>query len=172
MRTLRKGLVALSALGLSALFVSCAEGEDEAVSTSTSSAAAGGTTSSVASARAAPNACPAEGCRVRITSATREGSEIKLSFEANYTPDAARNHFHVYWDTYSARQVSDNAEPRFGVKQGEWVPTADNPFTTTEAVSVAARQSSTRLCVTAGDRDHNVIDPEAVDCRDVSGLLT
>jgi hypothetical protein len=119
----------------------------------------------------AANACPAEGCKVKITSVTKVGAELKIGFEANYLPDVSRNHFHVYWDTFTSKQVSNDAEPRFKVKQGAWVPTADNPFTTADAVAVAQRGQSTTVCVTAGDRHHNVIDPNLFDCRDVSALL-
>jgi hypothetical protein len=38
-------------------------------------------------------------------------------------------------------------------------------------VSVDTRGGSTTICVTAGDRDHAVIDSALVDCRDVSDLL-
>jgi hypothetical protein len=77
----------------------------------------------------------------------------------------------VYWDIYTADQVSNDAATR-GVKQGEWVPTDDYPeFVTTGAVSTAVRKGSTKVCVTAGDRDHNVIDSSIVNCRDVSDLF-
>lgn len=156
-------VVLLGAVGLTGLLASCGgdDGEQAGVTTTTTSRPA-----------AAPaNACPPDGCRVRIVEATREGGELRLRFDANYTADESRNHFHVFWDTYAANQVSDDAERRFGVKQGDWVPTADNPYTTGEAVSVQVRGQSRRVCVTAGDRDHNVIEPGLVDCRDVSDLL-
>ncbi len=123
-------------------------------------------------AASAPNACPAEGCKITIASVAKTGGELRLTLTANFTPEVSSNHFHVYWDTYSSKQVSDDAEPRFGVQQGAWVPTADNPFTTTEAVSVTERGQSTTICVTAGDRDHNVLDPDLFDCRDVRSDLT
>jgi hypothetical protein len=113
-----------------------------------------------------------DGCQVRITRAEPAGKEIRLYFEANYAPDVSRNHFHVFWDTYTGKQVSVDAQTRFGVAAGDWKPTADNPFTTMGAVSVANRGKSTRACVSAGDRNHNVIDPNLVDCRDVSSLLS
>jgi hypothetical protein len=131
------------------------------------------TTPSAATSVAKSNACPAEGCKVRITDATKgPNGEIILTFDANYTPDMAHNHFHVFWDHFKPEQVSDDAERTHHVKQGDWVPTADNPYTTGEAVSVKVRESSTRVCVTAGDRDHVVVDPKLFECRDVSGLLT
>ena len=86
-------------------------------------------------------------------------------------PDVSKNHIHIYWDIYKADQVSSDAEDR-GVKQGEWVPTDEVPtYETESAVSTANRGDSTTLCVTAGDRDHAVIDSEIVDCYDVSDLL-
>ncbi|MGZ8630555.1 MAG: hypothetical protein ACXWZF_06250 [Actinomycetota bacterium] len=117
------------------------------------------------------NACPAEGCTITIVDAAREGGEIAVTWEANFEPDVSKNHIHVYWDTYSADQVSSDAEAR-GVKQGEWVPTDVVPtYVTESAVAVDTRGDSTVICVTAGDRDHAVIDSSIVDCRDVSDLL-
>lgn len=117
------------------------------------------------------NACPAEGCIITIVDAERSGSEISVTWEANFDPDVSKNHIHVYWDIYSADQVSSDAESR-GVKQGEWVPTDAMPtYVTESAVSVDSRGDSTTICVTAGDRDHAVIDSSLVDCRDVADLL-
>ena len=61
-----------------------------------------------------------------ITNVVSDGDELKVTWKANYTPDASRNHIHVYWDTYTADQVSNDAASR-GVKQGEWVPTDAYP---------------------------------------------
>jgi hypothetical protein len=117
------------------------------------------------------NACPAEGCQIRIVDATRDGGEIAVTWEANFVPDVSKNHIHVYWDIYTADQVSSDAEAR-GVTQGEWVPTDVVPtYVTESAVAVATRGDSTTLCVTAGERDHAVIDAALVDCRDVADLL-
>ena len=67
--------------------------------------------------------------------------------------------------------MSNDAAAR-GVTQGEWVPTGDYPQYVTEgAVSTSVRGDSHTVCVTAGDRDHNVIDSSLVNCRDVSALL-
>jgi hypothetical protein len=160
-------MVGAGGLAVVALLASCGSSDK-----STTAATVAPTVAPVARTTVPPpNACPADGCRIRIVSATKAGDEIQLAFEANYTADVSRNHFHVYWDTWTAKQVSNDAEPRFGVRQGDWVPTADNPFTTTDAVSVKKRGQSTKVCVTAGDRDHNVLNPDLVDCRDVSGLL-
>jgi hypothetical protein len=127
--------------------------------------------SPAATSAALANACPADGCRIRIVSVAAAGPELLVTFVANYTPDVSRNHFHVYWDIYKAKQVSDDAVTRFHVTQGVWVPTSDNPYRTNDAVSVSKRGGSKRICVTAGDRHHDVIDPTLVDCRDVSTLL-
>ena len=117
------------------------------------------------------NACPVEGCDLRIVDVVRQGDELAVTWEANFAPDFARNHVHVFWDTFTAAQVSNNASEH-GVEQGEWVPTGDDPtFVTEGAVSTSVRGDSTTVCVTAGDRDHNVIDSEIVDCRDVAALL-
>ena len=117
------------------------------------------------------NACPANGCAIRILEVTREGDELNITWEANFAPDVSRNHIHVYWDTFTADQVSSDAEAR-GVTQGEWVPTDAFPSYVTESeVSVANRGASTTVCVTAGDRDHAVLDSTIVDCRDVADQL-
>jgi hypothetical protein len=128
-------------------------------------------TESAAEAEPVSNACPIDGCEIAITGAEASGDEIVVTWQANFVPDVSKNHIHIYWDIYEADQVSSDAEDR-GVKQGEWVPTDDVPtYETESAVSTANRGDSTTLCVTAGDRDHAVIDSEIVDCYDVSDLL-
>ncbi len=154
-------------LCLSAVLSSC--GEDDPTGTAQDQTTV--STTAHSGGKPLPNACPAEGCKVRIASVVREGRELKITFEANYAADIARNHHHVYWDTYTAKQVTSDAQTRFGATQGAWVATQDNPYTTGDAVSVGSRGTSTRICVTAGDRRHNVIDPAIFDCRDVSDLL-
>jgi hypothetical protein len=117
------------------------------------------------------NACPVDGCTVTISDVQKDGEELRITWEENFTPDFSKNHIHVFWDTYSADQVSDDAADR-GVEQGEWVPTDEYPeFVTEGPVSTGARGDSTTLCVTAGDRDHIVIDSSLVDCFEVSELL-
>ena len=61
-----------------------------------------------------------------ISDVENDGDELRITWEANFTPDFSKNHIHVYWDTYSADQVSDDAADR-GVEQGEWVPTDEYP---------------------------------------------
>ncbi len=121
--------------------------------------------------RPVANACPPEGCEITIEDVQAEGDEIVVTWEANFDPDVSRNHIHVYWDLYTADQVSSDAEDR-GVTQGDWHPTDAYPTYTTESgAAVANRGDSTTICVTAADRDHAVLDSSIVDCRDVSSLL-
>lgn len=124
------------------------------------------------SERPVQNACPVDGCKIEIRDVARNGNELEITWSANFDPDVSRNHIHVYWDTYDTKQVSNDAESTHGVTQGEWVPTGAYPsFTSEGAVSVAQRGSSTTVCVTAGDKDHNVIDVGVENCRDVADLL-
>jgi hypothetical protein len=154
-------LVSVSLLAL--VLVGC--GSDEPTAGSGTGETTAGSEAPVA------NACPAEGCQIRIVDTARDGDEIAVTWEANFVPDVSKNHIHVYWNIYTADQVSSDAEAR-GVTQGEWVPTDAMPtYVTESAVAVATRGDSTTICVTAGDRDHAVIDATLVDCRDVADLL-
>ena len=150
-----------------AAFALAACGSDEP----TEGSAPGPTAAESTSPSPVANACPADGCSITIADVAREGDEIAVTWETNFEPDVSRNHIHVYWDIYTADQVSSDAEAR-GVTQGEWVPTDVVPtYVTASPVSVNDRGDSTVICVTAGDRDHVVIDASLVDCRDVSDLL-
>ena len=132
---------------------------------------AGGTTQPTDGEGPVANACPPEGCQITFVDVEAAGDELLVTWEANFDPDIARNHIHIYWDIYTADQVSDDAEDR-GVTQGDWHPTDAYPtYTTESAASVANRGDSTTLCVTAADRNHVVLDSSIVDCRDVSALL-
>ena len=159
-RALLPGLIALAVL------VAGCGGDDDDAATATSAS-----TDQTQPNETAQNACPVEGCEVTITNVVAEGNELRVTWNANFAPDFSKNHIHVYWDNYTADQVSNDAAAR-GVTQGEWVPTAEYPDYVTEgAVSTSVRGDSTTVCVTAGDRDHNVIDSGIVDCRDVADLL-
>lgn len=117
------------------------------------------------------NACPVDGCTIEITDVEQEGSELRVTWKANFAPDFSKNHIHIYWDTFTADEVSNDAAER-GKTQGEWVPTGDYPeFVTEGVVSTTKRSSSTMLCVTASDRDHNVLDSSITDCYDVAALV-
>lgn len=132
---------------------------------------AGGTTQPANGEGPVANACPPEGCEITIVDVGSAGDELLVTWEANFDPAIARNHIHIYWDIYTADQVTDDAEDR-GVTQGDWHPTDAYPtYTTESAASVANRGESTTLCVTAADRNHVVLDSSIVDCRDVSSLL-
>jgi hypothetical protein len=119
------------------------------------------------------NACPVDGCKVSIVGVEKDGDELKLTFDANYSPDMAKNHIHVWWgENYNANQVTNNAESEYHVKQGVWHPTADYPtYVTQSGASVSERGAATTLCVTAADRNHDVLDVDVVECRDVSDML-
>jgi hypothetical protein len=130
-----------------------------------------GTTASSTGGGPVQNACPVDGCKVKIDKVVRDGDELKVTWTANYKPDFARNHIHVYWDTYTADQVSNDAAAR-RVKQGSWHPTDEYPvYRTGSEASVKRRDGSTHLCVTAGDRNHVVIDSKLFQCTDVKDLL-
>jgi hypothetical protein len=121
-------------------------------------------------AEAPSNACPPEGCEITIQDVSAADDELSISWEANFDPELSRNHIHVYWDTYTADEVSSDAEDR-GVEQGDWHPTDAYPTYTTESgASLANRGESTTICVTAANRDHVVLDSSIVDCRDVGDL--
>lgn len=113
------------------------------------------------------NVCPPEGCRVDIEAIDRQGSELSLTLRSNFKPSLDRNHFHVYWDNFSAEQVSEDSVLRFHVRKGDWEATEDNPYLTSGAASLESRGESMALCVTAADAGNNVIDPELSDCFDV-----
>lgn len=120
---------------------------------------------------ATQNACPSEGCTIEFGELTKSGDEIEVTWEINFEPDLNNNHIHIYWNKFTAAQVSNDATDR-GVDQGEWVPTDLTPSYVTEgAASTSVRGDSTTLCLVAADRDHNVIDEGAEICRDVSDLL-
>lgn len=120
-----------------------------------------------------PNACPIDGCIVKIVDVSTEGTELKLRFESNFKPDNARNHFHMWWgDLYDVKQVSRDAMSTHGVEQGKWHRHDDFPeYITTKSASTELRDGSTTMCVTAADRDHVVLDTEIFNCVDVSKEL-
>lgn len=125
------------------------------------------------SAQEMPNACPVDGCVVTITGIAEAGDELSVTFDANFTPDVAKNHFHVWWgEQYTVKQVGRNAKSMFGVEQGRWHRHDDYPnYVTTNAASTGARDGATTLCVTAADRDHNVLDATLFHCMDAAAYL-
>jgi hypothetical protein len=124
-------------------------------------------------ADALPNACPVDGCTVKIIAVKRSGDELQLTLEANYSPDISKNHIHVWWgDNFKVDQVSNDAETVHHVKQGEWHPMADYPsYITQSAASMKVRGNSKTICVSPADRNHNIIDVKIFQCVDISNLL-
>jgi len=120
-----------------------------------------------------PNACPVDGCTVEIVAAKRVGDEIQLTLKANYSPDMSKNHIHVWWgENFTVQQVSNNAEPVYKVKQGEWHPMADYPvYVTQSAASTKVRGNAKTLCVSPADRNHDILDVKIFNCMDVSSAL-
>lgn len=120
-----------------------------------------------------PNACPVDGCAVKIVSVKKAGSELELTLEANFMPDISKNHIHIWWgENYTVEQVTGNAETVYHVKQGDWHPTADYPvYVTTSAASTSVRGDAKTLCVSPADRDHNIFDPKVFQCVDVGEHL-
>ena len=124
-------------------------------------------------AAAMPNACPVDGCEVTIVGVKQSGEELELEFNSNFTPDVSKNHFHVWWgENFKVEQVGRNAQPVFGVKQGRWHRHADYPtYITQGAASTSVRGEAVTLCVTAADRNHNILDAKVYHCVDASQNL-
>lgn len=136
-------------------------------------AAAGALTAPAVNAQTDANACPVDGCQIRIAAVEKAGGELQVTFEANFTPDMSKNHMHVWWgDNFTVQQVSNNAESTHGVKQGDWHPTDIYPvYLTQSGASMSVRGESTSLCVSAADRNHDILDVAIVDCRSVADLV-
>ncbi len=130
-------------------------------------------TSGVLAVDSLPNACPVDGCDVRITGVKRSGDELELAFESNFSPDVSKNHFHVWWgERYTVEQVGRNAETVHGVTQGRWHRHDDYPtYITKGAASTSVRDGAVTVCVTAADRNHNIIDVQIYHCVDASSHL-
>ena len=122
---------------------------------------------------AMPNACPVDGCEVKIVDFSRSGAELELTFDANFTPDNSKNHFHVWWgENFTVEQVGRNAEPLYGVKQGRWHRHDDYPtYVTQGAASMSVRGDAVTLCVSAADRNHNILDVKIYHCVNVKDKL-
>ncbi|NRB17483.1 MAG: hypothetical protein HRU33_07900 [Rhodobacteraceae bacterium] len=116
------------------------------------------------------NACPVDGCLVEIVSIDNDGDELTIGLKSNFSPDISKNHFHIWWgELFDVKQVSNNAETKHKVSQGNWHPMDAYPmYTTTGAASVAQRREAVSLCVSAADRNHDIIDPKEFVCLDVS----
>jgi hypothetical protein len=120
-----------------------------------------------------PNACPVDGCEVKIVGVKKAGKELEITFKSNFTPDVSKNHFHVWWgENYTVQQAGRSAERVYGVKQGKWHRHDDYPvYITQGAASTKVRGKAKTICVSAADRDHNILDVKIYDCKDVSPYL-
>ena len=120
-----------------------------------------------------PNACPVDGCEVKIASVKPSGEELELTFDSNFTPDVSKNHFHVWWgEKFTVQQSGRGAKPVYGVEKGAWHRHDDYPtYVTQGAASTSVRDGAMTLCVSAADRDHNILDIEVYHCVDVSDHL-
>lgn len=151
-------------LSLALLSSACGSDTDDAAEETTETESGDGES-------ATQNACPADGCKIDFGELAKVGDEISVTWDMNFEPDLNNNHIHIYWNNFTAAQVSNDATDR-GVAQGEWVPTDLTPSYETEgASSTSVRGESTTLCLVAADRDHNVIDESTEVCRDVSEFL-
>jgi len=127
----------------------------------------------VPAAAGMPNACPVDGCDVKIVEVKPSGGELELTFKSNFTPDVSKNHFHVWWgENFTVEQVGRNAKPVYGVEQGRWHRHADYPtYITQGAASTGVRGKAVTICVSPADRNHNIIDAKVYQCIDVSDKL-
>ncbi|MDH3635985.1 MAG: hypothetical protein OES20_14890 [Gammaproteobacteria bacterium] len=118
------------------------------------------------------NACPVDGCEVKILDVKPAGEELMLTFKANFKPDVSKNHLHVWWgEQYDIKQVGRNATT-FGVEKGKWHRHDDYPnYTTTGAASTSIRDGAVTVCVTSADRNHNILDASLFHCVDASDHL-
>jgi hypothetical protein len=118
------------------------------------------------------NACPVDGCEVKILEVKQAGDELEITFKANFMPDVSKNHLHNWWgESFDVKQVGRNAGT-FGVEKGKWHRHDDYPnYTTTGAASTSIRGSAVTVCVTAADRNHNVLNATLFNCVDASSYL-
>lgn len=117
--------------------------------------------------------CPQEGCRVKITEIKSAGSELRLTFEANFKPKMPGTHIHVWWgENFTIEQVGLNAQTKYGVPTGEWDYTDDYPDHSTHGPSSThARSDAHTLCVSAADNNHNIVDISKFYCLDAKNFL-
>jgi len=120
-----------------------------------------------------PNACPVDGCEIKIKDVKPSEDELAVIFEANFTPDVSKNHIHVWWgEKYTVEQSGRGAKPVFGVEKGAWHRHDEYPaYVTQGAASTSVREGAVTLCVSAADRDHYILDVKTYHCVDVSDHL-
>lgn len=130
-------------------------------------------TGSALAAGSMPNACPVDGCDIKIVAVERSGNELKITLSANFSPDMSKNHSHVWWgENFTVEQVSNDAKTRHKVTQGKWHPTDAYPiYTTQSAASTSVRGGAKTICVSVADRNHDILDTKVVHCVDVEKHL-
>lgn len=85
-----------------------------------------------------------------------------IGFEPSYQDGFI--HAHFFWDVYSADQVGSNAGT-FGVAQGAWEVTDQQPFRSGDEILVSNRPiPANQICVTAANFAHAVVNPLQFDC--------
>lgn len=116
------------------------------------------------------NSCPVDGCEVEIVSVRNaENGEYAVAFRADFTPQLSKNHIHIWWgENWKVTQVTANAMTVYNNPQGVYHPIDDYPgYTTKGVVSAQKRGDAMTLCVTAADRNHNILDPTLYNCHRV-----
>ena len=120
-----------------------------------------------------PNACPVDGCIVKIVNVKQSGKELELTFESNFSPKVTKNHFHIWWkENFTVKQVGKNAKSTHGVTQGRWHLTDNFPnYVTRASASTGVREGAKTMCVSASDRGHIILDINVYHCVNVADHL-
>jgi serine/threonine protein kinase len=177
----RRGLITVlasgAALGALALLIfgfGWGQGDDETAAASPSDTAAASPSDAPATTRelsavgtASQDDCArAARCAV-IDSARIDGDSFVIEWTAvGFEPSFEEGFFHVhfFWDIYSAGQAGTNART-FGMTEGFWERTAQQPFRSNDELLVANQPSpANRICVTPVNFAHAVVDPLQFDC--------
>ncbi len=118
-------------------------------------------------AQAEGHTCPVANRCTFIDSVAVDGDSLvvewtAIGFEPSFEADFI--HAHFFWDIYSADQAGTNAAT-FGVTQGAWEITKEQPFRSSGEIRVQNRPvPANQVCVTAGNFAHAVVDPLQFDC--------
>jgi len=109
-------------------------------------------------------ACDGTAC-IGIDTVGLQGSDLVVDWTAaGFEPDVDGVHAHFFWDVYHAGQAGTNAS-ELGHDQAPWEITDESPFVAEDEMLLANRPSDANgICVTAGDHEHAVLNPENVHC--------